>query len=110
MLPQYQSAIVQEQKIVAYLLSFTHRDGRGKAFFFSRFGFRAADWQEFADALKQHIKTHEVATAETTPFGIRYTIEGTLVTPDGRNPSIRTVWFIETGDSIPRFVTAYPHP
>jgi hypothetical protein len=44
---------------------------------------------------------------EATPFGTRYVIEGILSTPDGRALLIRTVWFIETGQQIPRFVTAY---
>jgi hypothetical protein len=110
MLPEFASAVVPEQKIVAYLLSFSHPDGRGKARFFSRFGFHADQWQTFAEALKQHVATHEVAAMEVTPFGTRYVIEGVLATPDGRNPSVRTVWFIVTGETIPHFVTAYPHP
>jgi hypothetical protein len=110
MLPEYASAVVPEQKIVAYLLSFSHPDGQSKANFFSRFGFRADQWQIFADALRQHAAAYEVATLDVTPFGTRYAIEGALMTPDGRNPSVRTVWFIATGDTIPRLVTAYPHP
>jgi hypothetical protein len=31
-----------------------------------------------------------------------------LVALDGRNPLVRAVWFIETGEAIPRLVTAYP--
>ncbi|MEK7270317.1 MAG: DUF6883 domain-containing protein [Planctomycetota bacterium] len=30
--------------------------------------------------------------------------------PDGRTPSIRAVWFIERGETNPRFVTAFPAP
>jgi hypothetical protein len=45
---------------------------------------------------------------EASPFGTRYVIEGIISTPDGRAPFIRAVWFIETGEQIPRFVTAYP--
>jgi hypothetical protein len=110
MLPAYASAVVPEQKIVAYLLSFSHPDGRSKAQFFGRFGFRADRWQIFADALRQHAASYEVAAMEVTPFGTRYAIEGALVTPDGRNPPVRTIWFIATGETIPRLVTAYPHP
>jgi len=110
MLPEFAAAIVSEQKIVAYLLSFSHPDGRGKALFFSRFGFRVDQWQVFADALKQHAATYEVAAMEATPFGTRYVVEGALVSPDGRNPSVRSVWFIAIGETIPRLVTAYPHP
>jgi hypothetical protein len=39
---------------------------------------------------------------------MRYIIDGILITPDGRNPMVRSVWFIETGEITPRFVTAYP--
>jgi len=35
-------------------------------------------------------------------------IEGVLVTPDGRDPLVRSVWFIEAGVDEPQFVTVYP--
>lgn len=35
-------------------------------------------------------------------------IEGPLVTPGGRNPMVRAIWFVESGQEHPRFVTAYP--
>ena len=31
-----------------------------------------------------------------------------LETPDGRDPLVLAVWFIRSGEEIPRFVTAYP--
>jgi hypothetical protein len=109
-LPEYAAVIVPEQKIVAYLLSFSHPDGRGKAIFFSRFGFDAIKWQVLADALRWHAATYEVAAVEQTPFGTRYVVEGALMSPDGRSPLIRSVWFIAVGETVPRLVTAYPHP
>ena len=45
---------------------------------------------------------------EETPFGQKFVVEGPLGTPDSRDPAVRAVWFIETGESQPRFVTAYP--
>jgi len=35
-------------------------------------------------------------------------ILGTLAAPNGRKPLVRAVWFIETGENKPKFVTAYP--
>jgi hypothetical protein len=35
-------------------------------------------------------------------------IEGVLEAPSGASPRIRTVWILETGETHPRFVTAYP--
>lgn len=109
-LPNYERAYVPSTKIPDYLLSLTHEDGRSKAMFFSRLGFSVARWQVLADALLGHVADHEVAKIESSPFGLRYVIEGTITTPGDRMAPIRSVWFIETGDDIPRFVTAYPLP
>src|SRR2546422_989386 len=107
-LPNYDKAIVPREKIVDYLLSPTHRDGRSKAAFFSSFGFSAEAWQTLAEALRRHAAAHEVAKIEASPFGTRYVIEGWLDAPDGRLPLVRVIWFIETGTEMPRLATAYP--
>jgi len=28
--------------------------------------------------------------------------------PDGRSPLVRAVWLVESGEDVPRLVTAYP--
>ena len=107
-LPNVRHAEVAESKIVDYLLSATHPEGRDKANFFLRFGFSPDHWEEFADALKRHAATHEVTNTIATLSGLRYQVEGALKSPDGRNPRIRTIWQIDTGSLIPRLITAYP--
>jgi len=107
-LPHHEDAVVPQAKITGYLLSPTHRDGRSKADFFTRFGFSADSWEELATALLRHAAEHEVTRIEDSPFGTRYVVEGALPAPDGRAPLLCSVWFIETGEQIPRFVTAYP--
>jgi hypothetical protein len=95
-------------KVVDYLLSTTHRDGRHKAVFFNGFGFAADNWQALADALIRHAGDHEVTKEEDSPFGVRYVVDGIMTMADGRDAIVRTVWFIDTGTDAPRFVTAYP--
>lgn len=107
-LPNARAAVVPREKITGYLLSLEHRTGRGKARFFAQFGFAPESWEALALALRQHAAVHDVAGAEDTAFGTRYTIEGSLESPDGRNPTVRAVWFIEEGEALPRLVTAYP--
>lgn len=107
-LPHHESVEIPEQKIAEYLLSSTHRDGRHKAAFFSSFGFSTERWEVLAEALREHAANHEVAKVEDSPFGTRYIVEGVLTTPDGRNPLVRSVWFIDAGETTPRLVTAYP--
>ncbi len=107
-LPHYEQAIVPREKIIDYLLSFAHRDGRSKANFFSNFGFTISEWQTLADALRRHASEYEIAKIEDSPFGTRYVIEGEIHASDGRSRLIRVVWFIDIGEDIPRLATAYP--
>ena len=107
-LPDIDVALIPPKKIVSYLLSKTHEAGRDKANFFKHFGFTAEAWEILAQALRQHAARHEIAKVEPSPFGNRYVIEGSLPTPSGRTPQVRAVWFIDTGETAPRFVTAYP--
>jgi len=107
-LPNAHEAIVSEQKVEAYLLSFDHPRGRYKAAFFAAFGYEAGRPGLLVSALKQHAALHEVAKVEETSFGIRYTVDGELESPDTRRPRVRAVWFVEHGETAPRLVTAYP--
>jgi hypothetical protein len=107
-LPNHQRAVAPREKVVDYLLSTTHRDGRHKAAFFNGFGFDVNNWQDLADALVRHANDHEVAKVEASPFGTRYVVEGIMAMADGRDAVVRTIWFIDTGTDAPRFVTAYP--
>jgi hypothetical protein len=55
-LPNWDRAIVADSKIADYLLSPTHRDGRFKAAFFTRFGFTRDDLIIMVGALLQHAR------------------------------------------------------
>jgi len=107
-LPNYERALISQAKIKGYLLSVTHRDGRSKAKFFTQLGFSIDAWQELAAALMHHAADHEVGKIEDSPFGTRYIVEGLLHGPNARTAVIRSVWFIEIGEDVPQFVTAYP--
>ena len=67
-LPNHQTAVVPKAKITDYLLSVEHRDGRGKALFFTRFGFSVGDWQALAAALLEHAADHQVTRANKRPL------------------------------------------
>jgi Domain of unknown function (DUF6883) len=107
-LPHPDRAIISREKIVDYLLSTTHPDGRDKATFFGQFGFHITEWQDLADSLRAHAVEHEIAARRDSPFGIRYAVEGELTTPRGRRPVVRSVWIVDSGSDIPRLISAYP--
>jgi hypothetical protein len=107
-LPNYAKAQIAKEKITEYLLSLAHSSGHGKAKFFMSFGFTLDNWEVLAQALQQHAETHDITRIEPSPFGTRYIIEGVLQTPDERNPQIRVIWFIATGEELPHLASAYP--
>ena len=107
-LPGVEALVVEQAKIVDYLLNSTHPYGASKARFFSEFGFRSEEWKVFAQALREHGQLHEVKKVKETPFGPRYEVDGELSAPDGRRPRVRTVRQLDQGEVAPRLITAYP--
>jgi len=106
--PNSDQAVVESTKIEDYLLSPTHPIGRAKALFFSRFGFREDRPEELSQALLIHVRDHSVVDVETSTHGTKYRVDGPLASPDGRSPSVSSVWMILDGETVPRFVTAFP--
>ena len=106
-LPNLEHADVAEAKITEYLLNEAHPSNQGKAAFFFSFGFTLEAWPVLADAMRKHAADYEIAGISTTEHGTKYLIEGALITPDARNPDVRTVWIVDEGETIPRLVTAY---
>jgi hypothetical protein len=81
--------------------------GRFKAAFSLKLGFRIDNWEELRSKLID-LAQSEVKLGESTEYGQKYLIPGTLTGPSGRSADIVSVWIILTGDDIPRLVTAYP--
>lgn len=107
-LPNVEHAIVKLEKLRDYLLSDTHARGRGKAQFFTRFGFSTGRPDDLREALLLHARKNDVVGLEESEHGVKYTVEGLLPAPDGRAPMVRSVWIIDNDRQSPRFVTAFP--
>jgi hypothetical protein len=107
-LPQVENAIVEEEKIIGYLLSSSHPDGASKAAYFESLGFRSSEWHFLANALRHLAETQPVKRSLESVHGRKYIIEGPIVGPNGRAGNIRSVWIIDSGTDFPRLVTAYP--
>ena len=108
MLPDADQARVERNKVTDYLLSQSHPDGRSKAEFFMRFGFRGEEWRILAEALRAVGVSNPVVAVVKSPHGVRYTVDGPMQTPDGRKPRVRTVWIAEPGRPGSRLITAHP--
>jgi hypothetical protein len=107
-LPNADRAIVAREKLVGYLLLVGHPVGGPKAKFLERFGFTLQNWTELQTALLQHARNNDVSVSRIAPQGRYFEINGELSTPDGRNPTIRSVWLIDPEASVPRLITIVP--
>ncbi|HYV00699.1 MAG TPA: hypothetical protein VE977_17840 [Pyrinomonadaceae bacterium] len=108
-LPNASLALVERAKITEYLLNREHPDNGGKADFFIALGFRADDWETMAAALRILAINYPVNLSVESPHGKKYIVDGAIETPVGKTPMVRTVWIIDTGETVPRLVTAYPY-
>lgn len=104
-----EAAVVEQNKIVAYLLNAEHPEGGPKARFFLGHGARPEAWAVFWAVLLEHARTNPLANVRTSPYGSLYQIDCFVTLPDGASCCIRTVWEIRIGQSCPRLVTAHPN-
>jgi hypothetical protein len=107
-LPNREKAYVPPRKLIDYLLSPSHPVGGSKARFFRSAGFDEANAASLERALIDIARSEDVTEIEQTPHGTKYVIEGDIRTPAGGTRRVRTVWIIDAGRAVPRFVTAYP--
>jgi hypothetical protein len=96
MLPNADEVRVDQAKIVDYLLSLSHPDGRSKAAFFMRFGFCIAEWKALAEALREVGISNPVASEVGSSYGRRYTVDGPR-----KHPMAADRWFVPSGSSSP---------
>ena|SRR5712692_2109961 len=106
-LPNATIALVEREKIIEYLLNSAHPDNGGKAQFFLALGFTRDDSMPLANALRALAEKATVAKIVESSHGIKYIVDGTLSTPSGKTPAVRTVWIVDHGSDVPRLVTAY---
>jgi hypothetical protein len=101
-------AILDEAKVRDYLLSHEHAVGRFKAAFFETLGYSQEGWQRLQEDLLELCRTGGAAEGQSSQFGRKYEVRGTLQGPSGRHADVVTVWMILVGENVPRFVTAFP--
>ena len=107
-LPNAEKIIIDAEKLQDYLLSSAHPVGRFKAAFFRQMGYSPENWETFERHLRQQGISQDVTKVEQSSYGQKFIVEGSLTGPSGETVQIVTVWVILKGQSIPRFVTAYP--
>ena len=108
MLPNANESVIESDKIRDYLLSPSHPVGRFKSVVFSAPGYTQKEWHILRDHLLELAMTVRAKKGQLSEHGQKYEVSGQLVGPSGRTAYFTTVWIIRPGETVPRFITAYP--
>jgi len=107
-IPNARRATIAAEKLTAYLLNPSHKRGGAKARLLLSLGYQMDAPEALESDLRiQHLPLDPTRTSEN-PFGVAYEIEGPISTPSGRIVRFVSIWQIDTGSDVPRFITMYP--
>jgi hypothetical protein len=106
--PNATLAIIEQAKLVSYLLDVDHPQGGTKARLLVSLGYSAANWQQLDSDLRSTHLAEDVVATSLTVWGSRYEIVGPLTGPTGDTVLFRSVWQIDLGTNTPRLITMYP--
>jgi hypothetical protein len=107
-IPNSDRAVIAPEKLRDYLLNRAHRRGSAKARLLLSCGYQANAWHVLEADLRALHLTAEVSMVKENAYGQRYEIRAPLVTPSGRVVVFESVWQIDIGTDVPRFITMYP--
>ncbi|OFV90404.1 MAG: hypothetical protein A3G76_05690 [Acidobacteria bacterium RIFCSPLOWO2_12_FULL_65_11] len=107
-IPNADRAIIAAEKLTAYLLNVSHKRGAAKARLLLGLGYQTATPQVVESDLRtQHLSLDITRTSENL-YGVVYEIEGPIKTPSGKTVRFCSIWQVDTGTDVPRFITMYP--
>jgi hypothetical protein len=107
-IPGIERAVVDAAKIRDYLLSASHPVGRFKSRFFVRLGYTPDLWETLADDIRHHGRLGTATEGESSPYGRKFEVRGSLKGPTGRTAEVVSIWILLNDSDVPRFVTAFP--
>jgi hypothetical protein len=106
--PNAERAVIAVEKLTEYLLNMSHKRGAAKARLLLGVGYRPdAPRLLESDLRAQHLSLDVTRTSENA-YGVVYEIEGPIKTPSGKTVRFCSIWQIEAGTDVPRFITMYP--
>ena len=107
-IPNAPRAMIAAEKLTAYLLNPTHKRGGAKAKRLLSLGYRTnAPGILEADLRTQHLSL-DPARISQNAYGLVYEIDGSIKTPSGKIARVASIWQIDAGSDVPRFITMYP--
>jgi hypothetical protein len=107
-IPNADRATIAVEKLTAYLLNPSHKRGGAKARLLLSLGYRTDAPRILESDLRlRHLSLDATRTSQN-PYGVVYEIDGPITTPGGKSVRFCSIWQIDAGSEIPRFITMYP--
>ena len=107
-IPNAVRATIAAEKLTAYLLNPSHKRGGAKAKRLLSLGYRTTAPEILeADLRTQHLSLDPERISQNA-YGVVYEIDGSIKTPSGKMARFVSIWQIDTGSDVPRFITMYP--
>ena|SRR5437762_2230584 len=91
-----------------YLLNVSHKRGAAKARLLLGLGYETATPQVLESDLRTQHLSLDVARTSQSPYGVVFEIDGPIKTPRGKIVRFCSIWQIDAGSDVPRFITMYP--
>jgi hypothetical protein len=106
--PNAERAVVAAEKATEYLLNMSHKRGAAKARLLVGVGY-GPDTPRLleSDLRAQHLSV-DVTRTSGNAYGVVYEIEGPIKTPSGKTIRFCSIWQIDAGTDVPRFITMDP--
>lgn len=105
-LPNYDNAVISDNKTKNYLLNPESERGKDKAYVIkSVLGYEREDYNEFAAQIYKNLPYYEAIPTKTTEYGISFDVNMVLLGKNGRRLEVTTAWQIDKGKKFPRFIT-----
>jgi hypothetical protein len=100
--------IIDPAKLRDYLLDPNHPRGATKARFFQSLGYSRLAWRRLDADLRRAHSSQIVQLERLTEYGRKFRMVARITGPNGRSAVVVSIWIVRTGESVPRFVTAFP--
>ena len=112
-LPNCDSALIEDSKLVGYALNPHSERGRHKARVFnSALGFNLSNWEQLKQAILETLPYYEATLTGQTAFGKKYKVVLPITGINRRTANVITIWQFDglpdgTFNDYPRLITLY---
>jgi hypothetical protein len=107
-IPNADRAIIASEKLTNYLLNPSHKRDAAKARLLLSLGYLTDAPRVLESDLRAQHLSHEATRTSQNAYGMAYEIEAPITTPSRRIVRFCSIWQIDTGSTLPRFITMYP--